>query len=116
MRWLPQLMWNFPSLSRSRTSRLSMTDIVTSNSSNIFRLLLHLAGLDELVEPFLCQYQCHQVLFHGIPVGHEMDVLQFLGVQADEAEVELLILGMFHCRDSRMTSLQGMFTELLRLC
>ena len=58
-----------------------------------FRLLLHLAGLDELVEPFLCQYQCHQVLFHGILVGHEMDVLQFLGVQADEAEVELLHLG-----------------------
>ena len=35
MRWLPQLMWIFPSLSRSRTSRLSMTDIVTSNSSKI---------------------------------------------------------------------------------
>ena len=30
-----QLMWIFPSLSRSRTSRLSMTDIVTSNSSKI---------------------------------------------------------------------------------
>ena len=35
MRWLPQLMCILPSLSRSLTSRLSMTDMVTSNSSKI---------------------------------------------------------------------------------
>ena len=35
MRWLPQLMCILPSLSRSLTSRLSMTDMVTSNYSKI---------------------------------------------------------------------------------
>ena len=35
MRWLPQLICMLPSLSRSLTSRLSMTDMVMSNSSKI---------------------------------------------------------------------------------
>ena len=59
-----------------------------------FRLLLHLAALDELVQPFLGKYQRHQVLLHGILVGDVMHVLQILGVEAYETEVEL-----FHLRD-----------------
>lgn len=57
------------------------------------RLLLYLTRLDELVETFFGQYQCHQVLLHGVLIGDIMHILHLLGVEAYEAEVELLHLG-----------------------
>ena len=58
-----------------------------------FRLFLHLARLDELVETLFGEYQCHQVLLHRVLVGDIMHILHLLGVEAYEAEVELLHLG-----------------------
>ena len=58
------------------------------------RLFLHLARLDELVEPLFGKYQRHQVLLHGVLIGDIMHVLQLFGVEANETEVEL-----FHLRD-----------------
>ena len=58
-----------------------------------FRLLLHFACLDELVETLFGEYQCHQVLLHGVLVGDIMHILHLFGVKAYEAEVELLHLG-----------------------
>ena len=55
-----------------------------------FGLFLHFTRLDELVQPFLRKYQRHQVLLHGVLVGDIMHALQFFGVEADEAEIELL--------------------------
>ena len=58
MRWHSQLMCILPSLSCVRMSRLSMTDIVMSNSRR-FLTVLDLTGLDEFVQTLLGQYQCH---------------------------------------------------------
>lgn len=58
------------------------------------RLFLHFTAFDELVQAFFGKHQCHQVLLHGILVGDIMHVLQFLGIKAYEAEIEL-----FHLRN-----------------
>ena len=58
-----------------------------------FRLFLHLARLDELVETLFGEYQSHQVLLHGVLLCDIMHILHLLGVEAYEAEVELLHLG-----------------------
>ena len=58
-----------------------------------FRLLLHFARLDELVETLFGEYQSHQILLNRVLVGDIMHILHLLGVKAYEAEVELLHLG-----------------------
>ncbi len=66
-----------------------------------FRLFLHFARLDELVQPLFGKHQCHQVLLHGVLVGDIMHVLQLFGVKAYETEIELL-----HLRDVPLQRLQ----------
>ena len=56
-------------------------------------LFLDFSCLDKLVQPFLGQYQCHQVLFDRVLVGDIMNVLHFFGIEADEPEVELFHAG-----------------------
>ena len=56
-------------------------------------LFLDFSCLDKLVQPFLGQYQCHQVLFDRVLIGDIMNVLHFFGIEADEPEVELFHAG-----------------------
>ena len=58
-----------------------------------FGLFLDFSCLDKLVQPFLGQYQCHQVLFDRVLIGDIMNVLHFFGIEADEPEVELFHAG-----------------------